>query len=144
MAVIIRMKRMGRRNRPTYRISVCEQSVPTDGRVLDSLGHYDPASPVPDLRLKLDVERAREWVVKGARASPTVHSIFKKSGVYEGVPAPKPRKKRTGRGKATATKAHRVARKSARDEAKGARRSARVAAKRAAAKAAAAAAAPEA
>ena len=87
MAVVIRMKRTGRRNRPSYRISVADGRAPRDGRTLDNLGFYDPVSPVADLRLKLDVERARHWVQHGAQPSETVESIFRRAGVYEGHPA---------------------------------------------------------
>ena len=56
------MKRMGRRNRPTYRISATDNRNPRDGRTLENLGHYDPASPVEALRLKVDAERVRYWL----------------------------------------------------------------------------------
>lgn len=138
MTVVIRMKRTGRRNRPCYRISVTDRAFPRDGRTLENLGVYDPVSPVPELRLKVDVERARMWLERGAQPSDTVRSILKREGAYEGLPAPKKRK-RPGRNKQTATKSHRAARKARFAEAKEARRSERVAAK----KAAAAAAAPE-
>ena len=136
MAVVIRMKRTGRRNRPCYRISVADRARPRDGRTLDNLGVYDPASPKAELRLKLDVERAREWVAKGAVPSETVASIFRREGVYEGAPARKIRK-RPGRSKVTATGTQRREAKSSRATAKKARYDERVAAKRAAAKAAA-------
>jgi small subunit ribosomal protein S16 len=140
MALVIRMKRTGRKNRPSYRISVSERSYPRDGRTLESLGFYDPASPKPELRLKLDVERARHWVGHGATPSPTVHSIFKRNGVYEGLPVPEKKQaktgKRNGRGKVTATKTRRIERKKVTAERKQARRKERLAHKRAAAKAA--------
>lgn len=136
------MKRTGRRNRPCYRISVADRSFPRDGRTLETLGIYDPASPVPDLRLKLDVERSRFWVERGALPSETVNSIFKREGVYEGRPARKVRK-RKGRGTTTKTRERKQGAKSARVESKTARHGERVAVKRAAKKAAAAAAAAE-
>lgn len=136
MAVVIRMKRTGRKNRPCYRISVMHRSFPRDGRTLDTLGLYDPASPKADLQLTLDVERARHWLAHGALPSETVSSIFARQGVYEGTPARKPRK-RTGRWKETAKKKHRREAKAGRLERKGQRHTARVSARRAAAKAAA-------
>ncbi len=142
MAVVIRMKRTGRRNRPCYRISVADSSFPRDGRTLETLGVYDPVSSVADLRLKLDVDRARHWVQRGALPSDTVRSIFKREGVYEGMPAPA-RRKRTGRNAKTAAKAKRTEEKTARAERKQARYEERVKAKREAAKAAAAAAEAE-
>ncbi|HED65680.1 MAG TPA: 30S ribosomal protein S16, partial [Planctomycetes bacterium] len=66
MAVVIRMKRTGRRNRPCYRISVADRAKPRDGRTLDNLGVYDPASPKEELRLTLDVEKAKDWISRGA------------------------------------------------------------------------------
>ena len=137
MAVVIRMKRTGRRNRPCYRICVAERALARDGRTLESLGHYDPASPKPELRLKIDLERARHWISNGAVPSETVRSILRKEGFYEGNPRRAPRR-RPGRKKATKTKARRTERQATRTAAKDARRSERVAAKRAAAAAAAA------
>ncbi len=142
MAVVIRMKRTGRRNRPCYRISVADRALPRDGRTLETLGTYDPASPKPELRLSLNVERARHWLSKGALPSETVRSIFKRQGVYEGAAPPKIRR-RPGRKKVTARHARREARKKATTEAKTARRTERVGARRAAKKVAAAAAAEE-
>lgn len=143
MSVVIRMRRTGRRNRPCYRISVADSRLPRDGRAIESIGLYDPASPLPDLRLDLDVERARHWIAQGARPSDTVASIFKKQGVYEGLPQ-KQKRKRTGRGKATATRARRTAEKQQRTERKAGRRRQEAEAKAAAAAAARAAAAAEA
>jgi small subunit ribosomal protein S16 len=148
MAVVIRMKRTGRRNRPCYRISVADRSFPRDGRTLETLGVYDPASPKPELRLKLDVERARHWISVGAQPSDTVRSILKREGVYgDEAPAissvPKTRK-RTGRGKTTAKRTRRLADQGKRAEAKSARLAVRVEAKKAVALAAAAAKAAEA
>lgn len=140
MAVVIRMKRTGRRKRPCYRISVADRSFPRDGRTLETLGVYDPASPKEELRLTLDTEATRRWLTKGAQPSFTVRSILKRQGVFEDLPAPKKRP-RTGRKKETATGTRKEADKKARGERKTTRRNERVAAKRAAAKAAAAAAA---
>jgi small subunit ribosomal protein S16 len=136
MAVVIRMKRTGRKNAPCYRISVADKRSPRDGRTLDTLGVYDPISPVEELRLKLDVERARQWVLNGAKPSETVHSIFQKNGVYDGVELKPTKRSRSGRTHETVTSKTRVAAKSKRAEAKTARRTERVARKRAAAKAA--------
>ena len=143
MAVVIRMKRTGRRNAPCYRISVADSRFPRDGRTLETIGVYDPASPVVDLRAKLDVERAKHWISVGAKPSETVHSLFKTFGVYgETPPAPKKRS-RPGRKKVTKSgQAHRAA-KAARAERKDARRTERIQVRREAAKAAKAAAAAE-
>ena len=144
MAVVIRMKRTGRKNAPCYRISVAHKSDPRDGRTLETLGVYDPISPVEDLRLKLDVERARHWVQVGAVPSETVHSIFKRSGVYDGMDRSKKVRDRSGRAKDTAQGAARKAAKAGRTQAKTARNDERNAVRSAAKKAAKAAAAAEA
>src|SRR5262245_13100189 len=134
MAVVIRMKRTGRKNRPSFRISATDSRNPRDGRTLETLGHYDPASPVPALRLKLDPERIQYWLKNGAKPSETVASILRGQRIE--LPARKKPKDRTGRTKPTRTKARRAERKKALVEAKGARRKTRLAARRAAAKAA--------
>jgi len=124
MSVVIRMKRTGRRNRPCYRISVADSRLPRDGRTLETLGLYDPIAPREEMRLRLDVERARHWIEVGAMPSDTVRSIFKRSGVFEGRPEPK-RRKRTGRRKATAKRKRRVAEKAERATRKESRAKAR-------------------
>jgi small subunit ribosomal protein S16 len=135
MAVVIRMKRMGRLNRPSYRISVTDERNPRDGRTLENLGHYDPLMPRKEHQLSLDIERARFWVVRGAKISETVHSIFRRLGVYEGE-AKREHKPRPRPGRKTVTKSRtaRLAAKEARASAKAERRKVRVAAKKAAAK----------
>lgn len=134
MAVVIRMRRTGRRNRPCYRINVADSRSPRDGSFLETLGIYDPITPVEDAQVRLDVERARHWVSVGAQPSETVRSIFRKLGVYEGQEEPKPRS-RAGRAKETQTGARRAALKADRAQKKEARRNERIAAKKAAASA---------
>ena len=136
MAVVIRMKRTGRRNRPCYRISVADSRFPRDGRVLATIGLYDPVSKIEDGQIKLDVERAQHWVKSGAKPSETVHSIFKRQGVYVddlGLAARYKPRKRPGRKKTTATGTRRQADKAARAERKTARQTERLAARKAAA-----------
>lgn len=138
MAVIIRMKRTGRRHRPSYRISVADSRKPRDGRTIENLGVYDPQTTVEALKINLNVERAKHWLSQGALPSDTVRTIFKAQGVYEGV-EPAPKRDRSGRKKPTARKAKRREVKKAALAAKEARRTAR-SEEKAAAKAAAAAA----
>ena len=102
MAVVIRMKRTGRRNRPSYRITVADSAKPRDGRTIETLGQYDPASPVEALRVSVNVERAKHWLGLGALPSETVHTIFKANGVYEEGAAPPRKRDRSGRKKKTA------------------------------------------
>lgn len=136
MAVVLRMKRTGRKNRPSYRISATNSRNARDGRTLETLGHYDPASPVAALRLKLDPERIKYWLGQGAKPSETVASILRKQGIRISESARKVRD-RSGRKKPSQAKAHRAGRKKTTEAAKAARRQARLAARRAAAKAAA-------
>jgi small subunit ribosomal protein S16 len=131
MAVVIRLKRMGRRRRPFFRISVADEQKPTDGRTLDTLGIYDPIAPKVESQHTVEVERARLWLSRGARATDTVRSIFRRHGVYEGQPEPTARK-REGRDRDTATKRHRAERKKQLEERKSARRAARAEASKAA------------
>ena len=136
MAVVIRLKRTGRRNRPCYRISVADSRWKRDGRALETLGLYDPVAPKAEAQSTVNVERARHWLGEGAKPSETVHSLFKRHGVYEGehelgkAPNAKARK---GRRKTTKRGERRTAEKAARAEKKTARRSERVAARKAAA-----------
>ena len=144
MAVVIRLKRTGRRNRPCYRISVADSRSPRDGRTLENLGLYDPICKDDEKQSTLNVERARHWLSQGAKPSETVHSIFKRFHVYEGEYAIVHKKNdRSGRKAVTKTRIRKQAAKRARAEAKVARRNERKAAKAAAAKAAAASEAEE-
>ncbi len=106
MTVVIRMKRTGRKNRPCYRISVADKQAPRDGRTIETLGQYDPASPIPELRLTLNVERAKYWISTGAQPSDTVRSIFKRGGVF-GEYVPPKKRDRSARKKVTSTRKHR-------------------------------------
>jgi len=137
MAVVIRLKRTGRSKRPCYRISVADSRSPRDGRTLETLGIYDPVVPDAEKQATLKVDRARHWMSEGALPSETVHSIFRRMGVYEGEFAPthKPRK-RPGRKKVTKKREARNAAKAERGARKTARQTARAEAKAAARKAA--------
>lgn len=142
MAVVIRMKRTGRRNRPFYRIAVADSAFPCDGRTLDNLGTYDPISKDTENQVKIDVDRARHWLKLGALPSDTVRYILKKEGAFEGVPV-KPKRERTGRSTETAKGKARVARNADVTKAKEARRAERLKVKYTARREAKAAAAAE-
>lgn len=118
------MKKTGRRNRPCFRISVADRRSPRDGRTLDTLGLYDPVAPDAEKQITLDVEKAKDWISRGAQPSDTVRSIFKRQGVFEGQPEHKARK-RPGRYKTTAKNTRRKAVQEQRAEAKKARRAER-------------------
>jgi small subunit ribosomal protein S16 len=112
MVVVIRMKRTGRTNRPCYKISVSDSRFKRDGRTAEDLGLYDPISLKKDKQVQFDVERAKAWIAQGAQPSDTVRSLFKRAGVYgaAGVSTNAPVRDRSGRKKATKTKARRKAR----------------------------------
>lgn len=81
MAVKIRLKRMGAKKRPFYRLVVADSRAARDGAVIDTLGFYNPiADPV---ELKIDEQKALDWLHKGAQPSDTAKSLLKKSGVME-------------------------------------------------------------
>ncbi len=81
MATRIRLRRVGRKKLPLYRIVVADKRAPRDGRFIEILGTYSPAATSD--QVTLDTDRAREWLAKGATTSETVESLFKKAGVYQ-------------------------------------------------------------
>src|SRR3954466_6887459 len=76
MAVSIRLRREGSKNRPYYRIAVADSRGPRDGKFIEILGTYDPK--VTGQNSSFSVERAEYWMSKGARPSDTVRSLIKK------------------------------------------------------------------
>ena len=80
MAVRIRMKKMGRKHRPFFRICAMEIRAPRDGRVLEQLGTYDPLIPDTDARAILNKERVKYWLGVGATPSDKVSVLIKKYG----------------------------------------------------------------
>ena len=81
MAVKIRLKRMGAKKAPFYRVVVADSRYPRDGRFIEELGHYNPTTnPV---EIKIDVEKAQTWVKNGAQPTETVKSLLKKAGITE-------------------------------------------------------------
>ena len=82
MAVRIRLKRMGRKNRPFYRICVFDGRTRRDGASLEDIGTYDTVSNKQKTLSDVKVDRARHWLSKGAKPSLTVHQIFKRHEVY--------------------------------------------------------------
>ena len=80
MAVRLRMKRMGRKNRPFYRVVAVDGRAARDGRVLEYLGHYDPLVADTDARAILQGERIDYWLSVGAQPSEKVRVLVKKYG----------------------------------------------------------------
>jgi small subunit ribosomal protein S16 len=79
MAVKIRLRRMGTKKVPFYRVVVADERTARDGRFLESLGTYDPAKQVAGL--KLDADKALRWLQKGAQPTDTVRSLLRTAGV---------------------------------------------------------------
>jgi len=82
MAVRIRLKRMGAKKRPFYRLVVADSRAARDGRVIDTLGHYDPLTD--PATIKVDAERAKVWLSQGAQPSDTARKLLVRAGVLEG------------------------------------------------------------
>lgn len=80
MAVKLRLARHGAKKRPFYRIVAAPSESPRDGRFLEVLGTYDPLTE--PVALKVDGERVREWLGKGAVPTDKVRSLLKKAGVF--------------------------------------------------------------
>ncbi len=80
MAVRIRMKMLGRKHRPFFRVCAMDGRVPRDGRVLEELGTYDPMVPETDARALLKGERIQYWLGVGAQPSDKVRVLIKKYG----------------------------------------------------------------
>lgn len=78
MAVKIRLRRMGAKKAPFYRIVVADSRYPRDGRFIEELGYYDPTKE-PSV-LKVDDEKAKSWIANGAQPTDTVKALFKKNG----------------------------------------------------------------
>ncbi len=80
MAVKIRLKRMGAKKTPYYRIVVADAHTKRDGKALDEIGSYNPLG---DKEIKIDAEKAKKWLATGAQPTDTVRSLLKKKGVIE-------------------------------------------------------------
>ena len=79
MSVKIRMRRMGSKRKPFYRIVVADSRMPRDGRFIEEVGYYNPLTN-PD-GVKLEEDKIFEWLEKGAQPSDTVRSLLSKAGL---------------------------------------------------------------
>ncbi|MBE6847229.1 MAG: 30S ribosomal protein S16 [Ruminococcus sp.] len=79
MAVKIRLRRMGAKKAPFYRIVVADGRYPRDGRFIEELGYYDPTKE-PTV-VKVDADKAKTWLANGAQPTDTVRVILKKQGI---------------------------------------------------------------
>jgi len=81
MSVKIRLRRMGAKKRPFYRMVVADSRRARDGRFIETLGYYNPC--VEPNELKIDVDRAKYWLGCGAQPSDTAQALLKKQGAYD-------------------------------------------------------------
>ncbi|MEA4888280.1 MAG: 30S ribosomal protein S16 [Clostridiaceae bacterium] len=81
MAVKIRLKRIGAKKAPYYRVVVADSRYPRDGRFIEEIGTYNPL--LNPAEIKIDAEAARKWITNGAQPTDTVRALLKKSGAIE-------------------------------------------------------------
>ncbi|HEX2924690.1 MAG TPA: 30S ribosomal protein S16 [Ruminiclostridium sp.] len=81
MAVKIRLKRIGAKKNPFYRVVVADSRYPRDGRFIEEIGTYNPV--VEPAQIKIDAEKAQQWIKNGAQPTDTVKSLLKKQGIVE-------------------------------------------------------------
>ena len=79
--VKIRLRRMGAKKAPFYRIVVADSRYPRDGRCIDEVGYYNPLTDPIDL--KVDTEKVQQWIKNGAQPTETVKALLKKSGIID-------------------------------------------------------------
>ncbi len=80
--VRMRLKRMGMKKKPFYRVIVADITSPRDGRNIAEIGYYDPMTE--PATIKIDAEAAKKWLANGAQPTDTVRTLLKKSGILEG------------------------------------------------------------
>ena len=76
--VKIRLRRMGAKKAPFYRVVVADSRYPRDGRFIEEIGYYNPC--VSPAEIKIDADRAKEWIKTGAQPTETVRDLLKKAG----------------------------------------------------------------
>ena len=104
MSVVIRLARAGTKERPVYHVVVADSRFPRDGRFIERLGHFNPLLPKDnDSRLKLDLDKVKAWMAKGAQPSDRVMRFLDAAGVAK-------REKRNNPEKAVPRKERKVAR----------------------------------
>jgi small subunit ribosomal protein S16 len=79
--VKIRLKRMGMKKAPSYRVVVADERMPRDGRFIEEIGFYNPMTEPAEV--KIDAEKAQKWIKNGAQPTDTVRALLKKSGIID-------------------------------------------------------------
>ena len=80
MAVKIRIKRMGSKKKPFYRIVVADSRAPRDGKFIEEIGYYNPLTESKEI--KVDAEKVNTWIKNGAKPTDTVNRLFKNNNIY--------------------------------------------------------------
>jgi len=97
MALKIRLARHGAKKRPYYRVVIADSRSPRDGRFIDRVGSYNPMLPKDsEDRVKLDVEKCKDWLAKGARPTDRVARFLKDAGLWDWKPGNNPNKGKPG------------------------------------------------
>ena len=81
MAVKIRLRRMGAKKAPFYRVVVADSRSPRNGRFIEEIGTYNPLTEPAEV--KIDAEKAKKWIANGAQPTETVKSLLKKNGIID-------------------------------------------------------------
>ena len=79
MAVKIRLRRIGAKKAPFYRVVVADSRYPRDGRFIEEIGYYNPL--LEEDNIKIDAEKAASWIAKGAQPTETVKTLLRKTGI---------------------------------------------------------------
>ena len=81
MAVKMRLRRMGQKKAPFYRVVVADSRYPRDGRFIEEIGYYNPITEPAEI--KIDADKAKKWIANGAQPTETVKSLLKKSNIVD-------------------------------------------------------------
>ena len=81
MAVKIRLRRMGQKKAPFYRVVVADSRYPRDGRFIEEIGYYNPITEPAEI--KIDAEKAKKWIANGAQPTDTVKSLLKRTNIVD-------------------------------------------------------------
>lgn len=81
MAVKIRLRRIGAKKAPFYRVVVADGRYPRDGRFIEEIGYYNPIST--PVEIKIDADKAKKWISNGAQPTETVKALLKKSNIVD-------------------------------------------------------------
>ena len=81
MAVKMRLRRMGKKKAPTYRVVIADSRSPRDGRFIEEICSYNPGTD--PATVQIDAEKAKKWISNGAVPTDTVRSLLKKSGIID-------------------------------------------------------------